>query len=262
MNYNLIVGGHGGTTTFTVGANGSINASGDIFTTANIGCAGIYCNLVQSSRYSSCYDNRVIRPSALSPYSVAFGFGSWGNNDDGVSWADTMHFNTYSDGSGGNQSLLMIRKSSGMGLRIWQGGFGSTSPYSTALDASLVAPSDIRLKENIEPLKNSLSNILQLQGITYNWKKEYDNLTNNEASSKVEIGFIAQDVENIIPEVVSKNKAVFKGIDNVLTIQYEKLVPVLVEAIKEQQNKINELENKLNNLYNLLTKNGIINSNI
>lgn len=95
--------------------------------------------------------------------------------------------------------------------------------------------SDIRLKENIEPLTNSLEKILQLTGVTYNWIGE----------TGKRIGMIAQDVEKVIPELVFTNNNTEEKIKG---IHQDNLTSVLVEAIKEQQKIIEELKVRISNL--------------
>jgi len=86
-------------------------------------------------------------------------------------------------------------------------------------------------------LENSLSKLLQLQGVGFNWKKdEYPDLKFNDGP---QIGFIAQDVEKIFPELVTTDNNGYKG------ISYEKIVPVLTEAIKDQQKEIKELKARI-----------------
>ncbi|MFA5927946.1 MAG: tail fiber domain-containing protein [Candidatus Margulisiibacteriota bacterium] len=86
-------------------------------------------------------------------------------------------------------------------------------------------PSDLRLKKDITPLSNSLSKILELQGVNYNWRVQEFPLM--EFSADKQIGLIAQDAEKVIPEIVSTDKEGYKG------ISYNKLTPFLVEAVKE-----------------------------
>ena len=93
--------------------------------------------------------------------------------------------------------------------------------------------SDRRFKKNIKPATNSLAKLTQLQGVSYDMNTE-DFQKNNFKSSK-DIGLIAQDVQKIFPEVVSEK-------DGYLGIDYGKLVPVLIESIKEQQKQIEELK--------------------
>ena len=99
--------------------------------------------------------------------------------------------------------------------------------------------SDIRLKENIQPITNSLEKVKSLSGFTYNWNKTAQDLGfKGGGHDELQVGLSAQDVEKIQPEVVKP-----APVDNSYkTIQYEKLVPLLVEAIKEQQKQIETLE--------------------
>ena len=105
---------------------------------------------------------------------------------------------------------------------------------------AIAACSDIRYKTDISPIRNPLEKIMQMQGVTYDWKiKEYPNMN---FSNKLQIGFIAQDVEKIFPEMVFTDNAGYKSID------YSRLTPVLVETIKIQQKQINELFKRVETL--------------
>ncbi len=105
--------------------------------------------------------------------------------------------------------------------------------------------SDIRLKKDIEPLSNSLDKILNLKGVSFKWNVELSSYIGRNGED--DIGFIAQEVENIIPQVV-KNTTI-PGIEfEVKNIEYKKLIPVLVEAIKEQQSQIEELKQTVQGL--------------
>ena len=102
--------------------------------------------------------------------------------------------------------------------------------------------SDIRLKENIQPIENSLEKVKSLSGFTYNWNKTAQDLGfEGKEHDELQVGLSAQDVEKIQPEVV-KPAPVDKDYK---TIQYEKLVPLLVEAIKEQQEQIETLKTEV-----------------
>jgi hypothetical protein len=122
---------------------------------------------------------------------------------------------------------------------------GATSTLH--VDGDVVAfsttTSDVRLKDNVKTIDNGLDKIMQLRGVEFDW-----NATSRKGQH--DIGLIAQEVEEVIPEIVrekefkvgefTNNKQTFK------TIDYEKLVGVLIEAVKEQQEQINELKEKLN----------------
>lgn len=95
--------------------------------------------------------------------------------------------------------------------------------------------SDRNLKTNVEPIKNALEKILQLNGITFNWNQ----LAADKDLSVREAGVFAQDVLNALPE------AVIKRSNGYLAVNYEKMVPLLVEGIKELVEKINQLEQQI-----------------
>ena len=84
-----------------------------------------------------------------------------------------------------------------------------------------ITSSDARLKTDIRPLNNALDTVLSLQG------KQYRLI--DEAVNQTDIGLIAQDVEKILPQIVSQSEDGYKAID------YQSLTAVLIEAMKEQQ---------------------------
>lgn len=94
---------------------------------------------------------------------------------------------------------------------------------------NVISSSDSRFKEDIHPILAPLDKVLNLQGVTFNWK--VDEFPKKNFSTGRQIGFVAQDVQSIIPEVVTTDQDQYLGID------YGKLTPLLVEAIKEQQNQ-------------------------
>lgn len=103
--------------------------------------------------------------------------------------------------------------------------------------------SDGRLKKNVKKLTNALSKVRQLQGVSFEWKA--DQTERHSPGKEKQIGFIAQDVKEIFPEVVGQDDA------GHYTISYSLLVPVLVEALKEQELVIAELNKKVAELEQL-----------
>jgi hypothetical protein len=95
--------------------------------------------------------------------------------------------------------------------------------------------SDRRLKRDIKPITSSLSNISQLNGYTYHWK-------DSTKSQLPQIGVIAQELQVVYPELVIEKA------DGMLSVNYEGLVPVLIEATKEQQSEIENLQNQMDML--------------
>lgn len=104
-------------------------------------------------------------------------------------------------------------------------------------------PSDQRAKTNIVNLEKSLDKVLSLQGVSFNWNPEVVPIRAEKQENSV--GFIAQEVEKIVPEVV-----VTETIENqeLKTVEYGNLTALLVEAIKEQQEQINALKQTVEEL--------------
>jgi hypothetical protein len=123
---------------------------------------------------------------------------------------------------------------------------GNSATFSGCVIASNVScPSDSRYKKNILPIENSLSNILRINGVRYDWKQE--EFPEKQFSDKNQIGFIAQEIEKIFPEMVFTDEKSFKSVD------YARLTPVLVEAIKELTLKNQKLENRLDKIEAILS---------
>jgi trimeric autotransporter adhesin len=100
--------------------------------------------------------------------------------------------------------------------------------------------SDARYKEDISPITNALDDVMKLQGVKYNWRRSSFPQLNFPGGEQ--IGVIAQDVEKVVPDVVTT------AADGYKSVSYEKLVPVLIEAIKDQQKQIEELKAQVNQL--------------
>lgn len=108
--------------------------------------------------------------------------------------------------------------------------------------------SDKRLKTNIVPIQEPLSKLSTISGYTYRWNIDKCNKVGFKPQDTPEVGVLAQEINEIMPEVIKPapfdrdkygNSA--SG-DNYLTVQYEKIVPLLIECIKEQQSQIDELK--------------------
>jgi len=88
--------------------------------------------------------------------------------------------------------------------------------------------SDLSLKENIEVIDNPLSKLLELRGVTFDWKE----------TKKSGIGVVAQDVEKVLPQAVG-------GVENHKTVNYNAIIGLLVESVKQQQKEIEDLRKRL-----------------
>ena len=98
--------------------------------------------------------------------------------------------------------------------------------------------SDINLKENIDRISNPLQKIKRLNGFTFDWKEEYTGY--EYFKGKRQVGVSAQDVEEAMPELVTQKSNGSKAVN------YDQMIPLLIEGMKEQQKQIADLEAKLN----------------
>tara|TARA_Y100000593_G_scaffold12299_1_gene22505 strand:+ start:486 stop:2789 length:2304 start_codon:yes stop_codon:yes gene_type:complete len=108
-----------------------------------------------------------------------------------------------------------------------------TSGGNWDIAGAVNAGSDIRWKENINTIETPLETIKQLRGVTFDWK---DKKKDNE---KMQHGCIAQEVEKILPNLITERK-------NYKHLNYTGIIPILIEAMKEQQIQIDELKKQIN----------------
>ncbi len=102
--------------------------------------------------------------------------------------------------------------------------------------------SDKRLKKDFTPLDNILNDLMKINPTYYNWK--YKEFKNRRFSDKKQIGVIAQEVEKVFPILVRTDADGYKSVD------YVKFTPILIEAVKEQQEQIENLKNRLAEIEN------------
>lgn len=104
----------------------------------------------------------------------------------------------------------------------------------TVRASSFISNSDKRFKKNIVPLENALDKINAMEGVSYQFKQSKDNTYN--LPSEQQFGLIAQDVQKIAPDIVQEDEQGYLGVD------YIKIIPLLIEAVKEQQTSIVTLQ--------------------
>ena len=141
---------------------------------------------------------------------------------------ETLNLGTYSDGFTSEQTNYAL---------LVGNGTEETASNALALDYSgnmtisgdLNINSDEKIKNNIESLGATLALLTQIDGKKYNFKHDENNQT--------KIGLIAQEVEEFFPEIVSQQQGV-------KSVNYIALIPILINAIKEQQTQLNKLINE------------------
>ena len=131
-------------------------------------------------------------------------------------------------------------------------GFGGLFLNDLGYSGTLVVVSDGRTKKNITEITGALDKIMKLRGTTYQYKDQYQYYL---GGSSTYYGFIAQELEEVFPDMVYEkditppNTRAFKtpetDLGKVKTVSLVSMVPVLVEAIKEQQTQIEELKKEI-----------------
>ena len=192
---------HGATVAIDTGGN--ISTPGKMTLNSTAAGAGYWTAFVTNSR------------TALSSLTSGNGYGIfYYQGSSGRDGADSIDFafNTTTSAT----SALSIKTNGDMKLA---GAFTA--------GGNITAYSDKRLKTNIRDIENPLSGILRAKGVLY------DRVDND---SKDQIGFLAQDLEEIFPELV------ITGLDGIKSVNYQAMTAILVEAIKEQQLQIDKLK--------------------
>ena len=182
-----------------------------------------------------------------SQVTTALGFTPY-NNSNPAGFANSTNGVTI-NGNAGNITAYTINQSVGTG--------NSPTFANMTLNGSLNATgnitayySDKRLKSVIGTIQNALDKVSTLSGVVYK---------NNDIAAKYgytdqeeQVGVIAQEVQEVLPQVVkpapfdTNGDGTSKSGENYTTVQYEKLVPLLIEAIKELSKKVDTLENRIN----------------
>ena len=116
---------------------------------------------------------------------------------------------------------------------IVSGGLGVLNTINAGGDVIAFATSDERLKDNIKPIENPLEVISQISGNTFDWNSEKQNIYNGK-----DYGVIAQEIQKVMPELVDTRDSGY------LAVKYDKIVPLLIESIKELKKEIEELKSK------------------
>jgi hypothetical protein len=107
---------------------------------------------------------------------------------------------------------------------------------------SIAGSSDIRFKKDISPIENPLAKVMQLRGVNFNWNTSA--FPQRMFSENRTLGFIAQEVEKVLPEIVQTENTA----EGYKSVQYDKVVALLVEAVKAQQKQIQQLKREVKKL--------------
>ena len=119
------------------------------------------------------------------------------------------------------------------GALIVGGGVGINNTLNVGGDVIAFASSDKRLKDNIKPIEGALDKVSKISGNTFDWNEEKQNTYKGK-----DYGVIAQEIKDVMPELVDTRD------NGYLAVKYDKIVPLLIESIKELKKEIEELKSK------------------
>jgi hypothetical protein len=108
----------------------------------------------------------------------------------------------------------------------------SGSQIEASGDVIAFGSSDERLKDNIQPISEPLYKLSKVGGYTFDWNNKQDTYKGND------VGVLAQEIEEVLPQLVKTRDTGYKA------VKYEKIVPLLIESIKELSKKVEDIEKK------------------
>ena len=243
------------------GSNGNAYFRGNIEAGANIDGATITGGTLTGGNIK-IYNDNIDLIAASSTFDVNFGVGSWSTGPGGfINWradsfSGTRVARIFTSTSSYSALSLVLETNGNIDLTTAgvTGGYVSATGNITATGNIIAYYSDERLKTNLGGITNPLSKIKSLNGFYY---------TNNELAKSmgyddtdVQVGISAQEVQKVLPEIVKRapidmdrdNPKESRTGNDYLTVQYERIVPLLIEGIKELTNKVEILEEEIKKL--------------
>ena len=194
------------------------------------------CNNIQATNYiTASGSGRGLRFWSSDSYKIymsATSSSTWGGR---VAGETTSDYNMYFRMSGGTNRGFVFSAGSAGTTKV--AGIDASGNGRFIGDVVAYSSSDARLKENLEVIPNALDKVQALSGYTFDWNDKQDAY---EVGTR-DVGVVAQDVEAVLPEVV-----VDRELTGFKAVNYEKLVPLLIEAIKELKDEVDTLRAEAN----------------
>jgi hypothetical protein len=244
--------------------------------TASLGFSGSINGIGNVTEYSTSVDNRIIINSqsawgafqSASSYSSSF-YTTINTNIGNITQASASAWGAFQSASSYSSSLATSISASNYNITNNSSSFATSISASNAAatsysasanttyaklaventftqnqiisgslnvtgDITAYSTSDERLKDNIQLISNPIEKVQQLRGVEFDWNDK-----SMFKAGKHDYGVIAQDVEKVLPELVKETHTGYLGVD------YDKIIGLLIEVVKEQEKRIKELENKV-----------------
>ena len=165
-------------------------------------------------------------------------------NNSGQTFIQDLTFDTYghvtgvtsATASGGGGDVQYLKYSGSNKVSAESTGATVTGELRCTADIIAFYSSDRRLKDNLKPIEDPISKLRKLTGYSFTWNELQNSYIGED------VGVVAQEVNEVLPEVVTVRD------DGYLAVKYEKMIPLLIEAMKEQQDQIDELKEEIKKL--------------
>ena len=148
--------------------------------------------------------------------------------DNGDDFADQWSMSVADDGNFAIASYVNSTSTSRSETRIKTDLLTIANTGDVTISGGLTLNSDLRLKNKVQYISNAIEKVKKIEGVSYYWNKELGR------SERKQYGLIAQNVEQVFPEMVSENQ------DGIKSVNYQALIPVLINATQEQQKQLDE----------------------
>jgi len=194
--------------------------------------------------------------SANTVSTIVFRDGS-GNFSAGTITATNGNITATTSATTTQTGALIVTGGVGIGNNIVAGGalfvgtptgtVGAVGEIRATNEITAYYSSDANLKENVVLISDPIEKLSKIRGVYFDWKDSFINYRGGEDGyfvRKHDVGVIAQEIEQVLPEVVAAKS------DGFLGVRYEKIIPLLIEAIKDQQRQITQLSEQVNKLVN------------
>jgi hypothetical protein len=227
------LGYQNGSTNFDIEAN-STTTQLKIYNPTSPGT--YYTTITQFSNYTFIGGNGTTYLNVRDEGNRFIAFGRVGLNDQMVVYMDNSPLSVPTVGGKGVYVVYNLRVNGKISVGdVPSIGVASSLYRNNSTGELQVSSSDIRLKENIIEIEQSLNKVTKLRGVYFNWKED--------VTKEKQIGLIAQEVEDVFPEAVQLN-----GVSDYKTVKYSEMVGLLINAIKEQQLMIDGLTKRIEDL--------------